>query len=154
MVGTSLNLSMSKERFNQNDNDDSANEKDHSRLESNDTARNSSTNHIAHRGFVSRRNSKHAVGSNSGGPRQSSRRSISKGNASNSNLGDSVSPGGAELALMKADLLQVQKIQKNPTTQTPRGVLASMSIDSEDFLKQANAGAMNNSFGKNPTESH
>ena len=29
-----------------------------------------------------------------------------------------------------------------------------MSIDSEDFLKQANAGAMNNSFGKNPNESH
>jgi hypothetical protein len=65
-VGTSLNLSMSKDRFN---NDDSANEKDYSRLESNDTARNSSTNHIPHKGFVSRRNSKLAVGSNSGGPR-------------------------------------------------------------------------------------
>ena len=101
-MGTSLNLSMSKERFN---NEESINDKDNSRLESNDTARNSSTNHIPHRGFVSRRNSKQAVGSNSGGPRQSSRRSISNRRESNSNLGDSVSPGGAELALMKADLL-------------------------------------------------
>ena len=65
-MGTSLNLSMSKERFN---NDDSVNGKDHSRLESNDTPRNSSTNHIHHKGFVSRRNSKLAIGSNSGGPR-------------------------------------------------------------------------------------